>query len=214
MLHELGRRYVQTGLLQNADDIFWMTQDEVQAAAEKNLGRTGGIPSRKAEWRAANHASPPRALPQSRLIGNMARRKKSDSGDSLKGVAASPGLVTGKACVLHGPEDFKQMQTGDVLVAKITTPAWTPLFVRASALVTDIGGPLSHGSIVAREYGIPAVLGTGKATSRIRSGDIVTVDGYKGLVTLENNQTTIPSTHTPQTGNHLRVDGCLEVIEI
>ena len=69
--------------------------------------------------------------------------------------------------MLHGPEDFDQMQPGEILVAAITTPAWTPLFAKASAIVTDIGGPLSHSSIVAREYGIPAVLGTGVATRRI-----------------------------------------------
>jgi pyruvate,water dikinase len=74
------------------------------------------------------------------------------------------------------------MNPGDVLVAAITTPAWTPLFAMAAAVVTDIGGPLSHGSIVAREYGIPAVLGTGDATRRIRSGQMVTVDGGRGVV--------------------------------
>ena len=79
------------------------------------------------------------------------------------------------------------MQTGDVLVAAITTPAWTPLFARAAAVVTDVGGPLSHGSIVAREYGIPAVLGTGSATKRIQNGQIITVDGSTGLVSLSNN---------------------------
>jgi pyruvate,water dikinase len=100
----------------------------------------------------------------------------------LKGVAASPGSVTATARVLHGPEDFEQMNPGDVLVAAITTPAWTPLFAMAAAVVTDIGGPLSHGSIVAREYGIPAVLGTGDATRRIRSGQMVTVDGGRGVV--------------------------------
>jgi pyruvate,water dikinase len=76
------------------------------------------------------------------------------------------------------------MKTGDVLVTALTTPAWTPLFARASAVVTDIGGPLSHGSIVAREYGIPAVLGTGEATERIQNGQVITVDGATGLVTL------------------------------
>ena len=69
------------------------------------------------------------------------------------------------------------MRPGDVLVAGTTTPAWTPLFARAAAVVTDIGGPLSHGSIVAREYGIPAVMGTGVATRRIRNGQTVTVEG-------------------------------------
>jgi pyruvate,water dikinase len=76
------------------------------------------------------------------------------------------------------------MKTGDVPVAALTTPAWTPLFARAAAVVTDIGGPLSHGSIVAREYGIPAVLGTGDATKRIHSGQVITVDGSAGVITI------------------------------
>jgi pyruvate,water dikinase len=104
--------------------------------------------------------------------------------DLLKGVAASPGQVTASARVLLGPEDFHQMQPGDILVAEITTPAWTPLFAMAAGIVTDVGGPLSHGSIVAREYGIPAVLGTGVATQRIRRGQVVRVDGDAGVVTL------------------------------
>jgi pyruvate,water dikinase len=103
---------------------------------------------------------------------------------ALKGVAASPGQVTATARVLHGPEDFSHMQPGEILVAEITTPAWTPLFAMAAGIVTDIGGPLSHGSIVAREYGIPAVLGTGVATQRIGSGQTITVDGDAGMVTL------------------------------
>jgi phosphoenolpyruvate synthase/pyruvate phosphate dikinase len=86
---------------------------------------------------------------------------------------------------LHGSDDFTRMRPGNVLVASATTPAWTPLFAMAAAIVTDIGGPLSHGSIVAREYGIPAVMGTGIATRRIRDGQTVTVDGGAGVVTLE-----------------------------
>jgi len=76
------------------------------------------------------------------------------------------------------------MRPGDILVASITTPAWTPLFAMASGIVTDVGGPLSHSSIVAREYGVPAVLGTGVATHRIRGGQHITVDGDAGVVTL------------------------------
>ena len=105
----------------------------------------------------------------------------------------SSGRVTAKARVLHGPEDFGQMKPGEVLVAGITTPAWTPLFALASAVVTDIGGPLSHSSIVAREYGIPAVLGTGVATKRIRSGETILVDGDAGTVTLLDEGGTRPA---------------------
>jgi pyruvate,water dikinase len=128
-------------------------------------------------------------LPQIKFFGKdmeqiKAARAKKRAGDTLKGVAASPGRVTAPACILHGPEDFSQMKDGDVLVAPITTPAWTPLFVRASAVVTDVGGPLSHGSIVAREYGIPAVLGTDTASETIRNGQEITVDGSEGRVYL------------------------------
>ena len=87
--------------------------------------------------------------------------------------------------MIGGPDEFGTLQPGDILVARITTPAWTPLFGRAGGVVTDIGGPLSHGSIVAREYRIPAVLGTGVATERIAGGQRIAVDGDAGTVTLE-----------------------------
>ncbi len=88
------------------------------------------------------------------------KRNRIHKGVLAQGVAASSGVVTGIAQVIHGPQDFNRMRPGDVLVAPITTPAWTPLFALAAAVVKDIGGPLSHGSIVAREYGIPAVVAT------------------------------------------------------
>jgi pyruvate,water dikinase len=106
------------------------------------------------------------------------------AGSVLKGVGASSGRVTATARVVLGPQDFARLQPGEVLVTAITTPAWTPLFARAGAVVTDIGGPLSHSSIVAREYGIPAVLGTGAGSLRVRDGQRVTVDGDAGTVTL------------------------------
>ena len=112
----------------------------------------------------------------------MPARTDQPTGDVLKGIAASPGRVTGPARVMHGPEEFDQMRQGDILVARITTPAWTPLFALAAGVVTDVGGPLSHSSIVAREYHIPAVLGTGVATGRLSSGQRVTVDGDAGTV--------------------------------
>jgi pyruvate,water dikinase len=115
--------------------------------------------------------------------GFMAAGESDQAVDIIKGLGASPGRVTGHARVLRDPKDFGQMEPGEILVANITTPAWTPLFAMASAVVTDVGGPLSHGSIVAREYGIPAVLGTGVATRRIVSGQVITVDGDRGTVT-------------------------------
>jgi pyruvate,water dikinase len=193
MLHELGRRFAAAGMIIDPEDIFWLKEEEVlEGAARLDRGeslenRAEIVPQRKAMWREAGQITPPLALPQRKFLGmdsqkmEAARARKGDE-DTLKGVAASPGSKTATACVVHGPQDFAQMKTGDVLVAAMTTPAWTPLFARASAVVTDVGGPLSHGSIVAREYGIPAVLGTGDATRRIHSGQRITVNGSEGIV--------------------------------
>jgi rifampicin phosphotransferase len=195
MLHELGRRLAQRQVILAAEDIFWLTEDEVRQAAG-GLDGAGSVESlverimpRKAEHQAALRATPPVALPQMKVLGfDMMslkdKRGRRNRGDMIKGVAASPGIASGAACILHGPGDFVRMKPGDVLVAPITTPAWTPLFALASAIVTDVGGPLSHGSIVAREYGIPAVLGTGVATRRIHDGQTITVDGGAGKVLL------------------------------
>jgi len=195
MLHELGDRFVQNKVILITDDIFWLTQEEVMVTATHLDTRKSveslaeKIPQRKAEHQAAQRANPPLALPQMKVFGFdlmslKDKRGRRNKGDVIKGVAASPGKATGVARILHGPEDFGQMKPGDVLVAPITTPAWTPLFAMASAIVTDVGGPLSHGSIVAREYGIPAVLGTGVATRRIQDGQTITVDGSQGTVML------------------------------
>jgi rifampicin phosphotransferase len=151
------------------------------------------VATRRAAWQAAKRVSPPPTLPPAKkfmgldVSGWVPETGEGQAGDRLKGVAASAGTVTAPARVVHGPEDFDQMQPGEVLVAAITTPAWTPLFAMASAVVTDVGGPLSHGSIVAREYGIPAVMGTGVATRRIHSGQVITVDGNAGMVSLGKN---------------------------
>jgi phosphoenolpyruvate synthase/pyruvate phosphate dikinase len=112
------------------------------------------------------------------------QRRNVPDGTTLRGFAVSPGQVSASASVIRSPADFSRMEPGTILVCPITTPAWTPLFSQARGLVTDVGGVLAHGSIVAREYDIPAVLGTGVATQRIRSGQRIRVDGDAGTVTL------------------------------
>jgi len=125
----------------------------------------------------------------------------------LRGIGASAGQVTGTARVLAGPADFGRLQPGDVLVASITTPAWTTLFAMAGGVVTDVGGPLSHSSIVAREYGIPAVLGTNVATRRIRDGARVRVDGEAGTVTLLDEPGAADGAPAPAPGRRTAVVG-------
>ena len=125
-------------------------------------------------------AVPPAVLPENHLHAKMIAPEKPPQANLLNGFGASPGIVTAQACVLRSPEDFREMRPGDVIVAVVTTPAWTPLFAMASAVVADIGGLLSHGSIVAREYSIPAVMATGVATRRIHTGQMITDDGSAG----------------------------------
>jgi phosphohistidine swiveling domain-containing protein len=196
MLHELGRRFAEAGAIAELGDIYWLERSEVEGAATAlDRGQapedlTELVRERRALWRVLKQATPPQQLPPSdRVMGIkidafMPVSAEEQTEEILKGVAASPGKVTSTARVLLGSEDFGQMQPGDILVAEITTPAWTPLFAMASGIVTNIGGPLSHGSIVAREYGIPAVLGTGIATRVIQDGKQITVDGDAGLVLL------------------------------
>ena len=102
----------------------------------------------------------------------------------MRGTAASPGVGEGTARIVSHPDDFARVRAGDVLIAATTTPAWTPLFPSLAALVTDTGGILSHAAVIAREYGIPAVVGAVSATAVIPDGSRVRVDGDTGLVTL------------------------------
>jgi pyruvate,water dikinase len=199
ILREVGRRMVAAGAMAERDEVFWLRWDEVEVAARaldasKPVGDyRQAIAERRETWQRELGATPPVALPLkggARVLGIdftdwMPARSSQKAGGAIKGFAASPGKVTGTACVIHGPDEFQQMKPGEILVAKITTPAWTPLFALASGIVTDVGGALSHSSIVAREYGVPAVLGTGVATERIRSGERITVDGDSGVVTQE-----------------------------
>ena len=90
--------------------------------------------------------------------------------------------MVGTARVIHSPAEFSRLEKGDILVCPFTDPTWTPLFAVAAGVVADVGGPLSHAAIVAREYGIPAVLGAGNATSQIKDGARILVDGTQGLV--------------------------------
>jgi len=108
----------------------------------------------------------------------------SDDDDALKGMAGSPGVVEGVARVLRSPDQLGELQKGEILVTPVTAPSWAPVFGKIGAAVTDIGGMMSHAAIVCREYGLPAVTGTGNASSRIKTGMRLRVDGNAGTVTI------------------------------
>jgi rifampicin phosphotransferase len=197
MALELGRRFTAAGLLEAPDDVFFLQSRELEVAS---AARAAGQPrsnlavlarDRRALREARKRLHPPPAVPMSfmfrlgpvDLSSRVGERRNQATDTTLRGFAVSPGRVTAPVSVIHSAADFGQMEAGTILVCATTTPAWTPLFAQASGLVTDIGGVLAHGSIVAREFGIPAVMGTGVATQRFVSGQTVTVDGNAGTVT-------------------------------
>jgi pyruvate,water dikinase len=112
--------------------------------------------------------------------------KASDQPDSneIRGFAASNGVVEGIARVVRSVEEMDRLKHGDILVCQITNPTWSPIFQKIAGAVSDIGGSMSHAAIVAREYGLPAVVGTGTATQKIKDGQRIRVDGGRGIVTI------------------------------
>ncbi|WP_394275930.1 PEP/pyruvate-binding domain-containing protein [Luteococcus sp.] len=209
MMLELGRRLVDVGALQQAGDVFWLHLDEARELAD-HLDAFGGhthsrndlVQQRRTTWRGQRSAEAPALLPRhvwnrmfTRFVPAMESHQR---GPVIKGFGVSQGRITGPARIIRGPQDFETMRPGEVIVSPATTPAWTPLFATAAALVTDVGGPLSHSSIVAREHGIPAVLGTGIATRRIRNGMLVTVDADRGSVTMPEGEDPIETGFRPK----------------
>lgn len=172
-MNEIARRLVERGVLAAAEDIRFLYYEEATAAL---------------------------AAPSS-LVEVVSRRRRRrgtaeaiwwdkgdalEDSDALRGTPGSSGRAVGTARIVRGPADFGRLQAGDILVCPYTDPTWTPLFGLAAAVVADTGGPLSHAAIVAREYGIPAVLGTGNGTSRLPDAARVLVDGSVGVVTVED----------------------------
>jgi pyruvate,water dikinase len=189
-------RLAGAGALDDPDDVFFLEQSELVAAAQwlDQQARDGlsfrvEVGRRRADWELQSRLAPPDWIPPPRA-GRPASRGRGlvddERGRRLVGQGASPGQARGPARVIRAPADFVRFRRGDILVAVATTPAWSVLFPLAAAIVTEVGGVPSHASVVAREYGIPAIFGTGTATQVIRDGQIVSVDGSSGVVWLSS----------------------------
>ena len=195
MAAELGRRMVEVGTFKQPDDVYHMYTAELEEAmksradnkAKPELGELAQERRELRERRKRLHppgTCPPEASEMPGIAFKETQIKNDDSSDTLMGIPVSPGTITAEASAIMNPSEFSNMVPGSILVCPMTSPAWTQLFAHAQGLVTDIGGILGHGSIVAREYGIPAVVGTGNGTQRIKHGQLIEVDGNSGTVKL------------------------------
>jgi pyruvate,water dikinase len=211
-VREFGALLAGGHFLDDAEDVFQLKRHEVAEALDELLltWATGGQPLGPTHWppivarrkellaRMAEWTPPPAigATPESitdpmtiMLWGVTTQRVQEwasaeEGGGRLTGAPASPGVVEGHARVVIDVNEIADVRDGDVLVCTITSPAWAPIFPKIKAVVTDIGGVMSHAAIVCREYGLPAVVGTGRATAEIRTGQTVRVDGTSGVVTI------------------------------
>jgi pyruvate,water dikinase len=212
-IREFGALLVRQGVLAEVEDIFQLHHTEVdQALSDVMLSWAAGsrplgaahfgpiIAERKQMLEALRGWVPPPALgpvpealndPAVRMLWGvtaetLATWAAAEGGDGheIRGYAASPGIAQGVARVLRSVNEIGQIQDGEILVCAVTAPSWAPVFGKIKAAVSDIGGTMSHAAIVAREYGMPAVVGTGHATTLIKTGQTVRVDGDRGIVTI------------------------------
>ena len=179
-LLEMGRRLAEAGVLDAPEDVFHLLFAELERVA----GVWPPPPALAAELRAAAlmRAERRAELADTPLMDNSLATAATPVGDALlAGTPGSPGVAEGPVRVVREAAQFGTLRPGEVLVAPYTNPSWTPLFGRAAAVIVDTGSAASHAAIVAREYGIPAVMGAGDATSRLSDGQRVRVDGSRGF---------------------------------
>ncbi|MEC8620747.1 MAG: PEP/pyruvate-binding domain-containing protein [Pseudomonadota bacterium] len=199
MVNELGQRLAANGTLRVADHAYFLVSEELEQAlnarkAGQSLPELGKLAEERCTLREARKLHhPPGTLPaeasaMQSISFKETQIKNDDDSNVMRGFPVSSGTITAKASVILGPAEFDKMIAGSILVSPLTTPAWTQLFANAVGLVTDVGSILAHGSIVAREYGIPAVLGVGDGTKRIKHGQTITVEGDSGIVTIHDDE--------------------------
>jgi rifampicin phosphotransferase len=200
-LLEIGRRLAARGQLAVADDVFMLRSAELEPALLSRMPVADDVRQRRTEMEAAAAQTPPPffGTPEpidasdpflvamlGRMMGLDRPMQPPDDPNVLKGVPASGGLVRGRAKVVRSLADASKLEPGDVMVCEMTTPPWAPLFSTIAGLVADTGGVLSHCAIVAREYRLPAVVGTIYGTRILRDGMLITVDGIRGMVQVES----------------------------
>jgi pyruvate, water dikinase len=211
-IREFGALLERNGFLEDSEDVFQLSRYEVASALDELVltWATGGLPLGPKHWppivarrkeilKKLGDWTPPPAIgvtpeavtdPMTIMLWGVTTERvqewarQQDGGSVLNGAAASPGVIEGVARVVRSVDQIRDVRDGEILVCGSTSPAWAPIFSKIKATVTDVGGVMSHAAIVAREYGLPAVVGTGRATAAIRTGQTIRVDGSEGTVTL------------------------------
>lgn len=176
-----AERLVQAGVLHEKEDIYYLTFEELQEAVRTNKLDQQVIGKRKEEYRLYEKLTPPRVITSDGEIITGQYKRENIPAEAIAGLAVSSGIIEGRARVILKMEDAN-IEEGDILVTTFTDPSWTPLFVSIKGLVTEVGGLMTHGAVIAREYGLPAVVGVEDATRVIKDGQRIRVNGTDGYV--------------------------------
>lgn len=207
-LRVLGQRLAARGCIAEGDDIFYLYDRDVRDAMANDTDHKALVVERKAHYQACNEIDPapflgtPPPPPEpgafvdpfvdalvTRLLGVKPPPEGEQDAGMIDGVAGSPGTYTGIARVVRSLEEAAELQDGEIMVCEMTLPPWVPMFAIAGAVVADVGGIMSHCAIVAREFGVPAVVGSVDGTMRVETGQSITVDGTNGNVYLDGRST-------------------------
>ena len=188
---ELGRRHAEAGNLVDPEHIFMLLDAELESFVADSASMKQTLADRAAQWKTLWGLEPPFFIVDGKVPPLSMWKKKGVSdaakasvGEVLTGVAGCAGVVRGRARVILDPSDPGALEPGDILVAPLTDPAWTPLFMAAGGVVVNVGGQISHAIIVSRELGLPCVVSVTDATDRIVDGSLIEVNGTTGQVTV------------------------------
>lgn len=176
-----AERLVRDKVIHNTTDIFYLSFEELREVVRSGKLNKQLISERKEQYKQFEKLNPPRVITSDGEIINGSYRKDQLPANALAGLAVSSGIVEGRARVILSMQDAA-MENGDILVTRFTDPSWTPLFLTVKALVTEVGGLMTHGAVIAREYGLPAVVGVEHASTLIRDGQRIRVNGTDGYV--------------------------------
>ncbi|EMY5506132.1 phosphoenolpyruvate synthase [Bacillus wiedmannii] len=176
-----AEQLVQSGVIREVDDIYYLTFEELHEVVRTNKLDYELIHKQKNEYKLYEKLTPPRVMTSDGEIITGKYKRENLPADAIVGLPVSSGVIEGRARVILNMEEAN-LEEGDILVTAFTDPGWTPLFVSIKGLVTEVGGLMTHGAVIAREYGLPAVVGVENATKRIKDGQRIRVHGTEGYI--------------------------------